>query len=538
MPSPRHKDAPARIAVIALALASLSCVIVASVSAGCSRSELELLDVPSDDLPDAAGPLRPQDGAADATQVAETGPDDGAPRDELTPPLDGGNEAEPANDGSGIADAACTLPLLQDADVPDGGLIAAWADSVEVQIVAIARDRLGNTFATGFAGSGPMYLGKFDLAGNLVWSKTFGDYYVEPGDLDVDATGAVIVAGMTGAGSSYDFGGGNAPPGGFLVKLDGNGAFLWQRIWPYATSSYAYPEHVRALSNGALLVAGDLQGSVDLGTGTLTAGGGSSVFVARFDPCGNTLSSYEYGGLGKQYALGLAVAPGDEGYLVGTVSGTIDFGQGPLSAPESGYATVIAKLDPSNSGAIASRLLPGSGPATRPGFPAVDGAGNLVVVGTFDDTIDLGSGPVVTRGGEDIFLAKLSPTLVTIWGETFGDPSDQEGFSVASDPSGDIFLTGGVGGEVPFGSGTLDGPPDAAAGITQLFVARVASDGTPLSGEVAVAEGDEGVSYGFSVLADGTGAAVVGGAYYAESFALGPASFPLGSGGVVVRFRP
>ena len=499
-----------------------------------------MFSVSSDDLPDATAPIPPKDGAVDATLDGGSEANDAASGEDVTP-LDGdddaANDASSGKDGSGIADATCTIPPPQDADVPDTGPIAAWADSVEARVVAIARDRLGSTFATGFSG-GPMYLGKFDREGNLAWAKTFGDYYIEPGDLDVDATGAVIVGGMTGAGSSYDFGGGNAPPGGFLVKFDGDGDFLWQRIWPYATSSFAYPEHVRALSSGALVVAGDLEGSVDFGTGTLTAEGDSSVFIARFDPCGNTLSSYEYGGAGEENALGLAVAQDDETYFVGTVSGTIDFGQGPLSAPESGFATVIAKLDASSSEAIASRLLPGSGPATRPGFPAVDGAGNLLVIGTFDNTIDFGSGPVTTRGGEDIYLAKLSPTLATVWGETFGDPSDQEGFSVASEPSGDIIFTGGIGGEVPFGSETLDGPPDAAEGVTQFFVARVASDGTPLSGEVAISDGGGGISYGFSVFADGTGAAVVGGAYDFESFALGPASFPLGSEGVVVRFTP
>jgi hypothetical protein len=39
---------------------------------------------------------------------------------------------------------------------------------------------------------------------------------------------------------------------------------------------------------------------------------------------------------------------------------------------------------------------------------AVDGSGDVIVTGYFDDTVDFGGGPLSSAGGWDIFLVKFT----------------------------------------------------------------------------------------------------------------------------------
>jgi hypothetical protein len=108
---------------------------------------------------------------------------------------------------------------------------------------------------------------------------------------------------------------------------------------------------------------------------------------------------------------------------------------------------------------------------------AADAQGNVLVIGTFTGTIDLGSGPLVSAGGTDIFLAKLDPTGNAVWSKRFGDAADQVGGAVAVDPGGSSYITGSVKGTVDFGLGPLSNAGDP---LTDTFVAGFSPSGTAM----------------------------------------------------------
>jgi hypothetical protein len=131
---------------------------------------------------------------------------------------------------------------------------------------------------------------------------------------------------------------------------------------------------------------------VDFGGGTLTSAGEQDIFLAKFDGNGTHLWSQRFGDADDQWCYSVASDP----------------------------------------------------------------SGNVVVTGFFYGTVDFGGGLLTSAGLEDIFLAKFDANGTHLWSQRFGDAVDyQEGFSVASDPSGNVVMTGFFEGTVDFGGGTL-----------------------------------------------------------------------------------
>lgn len=77
---------------------------------------------------------------------------------------------------------------------------------------------------------------------------------------------------------------------------------------------------------------------------------------------------------------------------------------------------------------------------------ATDPAGNLYVTGWFEGTVDFGAGPLVSEGAIDVFVLKLDPAGHAIWSRRFGSGYGGAGTKIALDASGNILLGGTYGG--------------------------------------------------------------------------------------------
>jgi len=140
---------------------------------------------------------------------------------------------------------------------------------------------------------------------------------------------------------------------------------------------------------------------------------------------------------------GYSVAIDGSGNVIvaGTFMGTADFGGGPLTSSGGTYPDIfIAKY--SAAGAHQwSKRIGGIGDEIPHGV-AVDGSGNVVVTGSFTSTADFGGGSLTSTGSYDIFVAKYSSTGAHQWSKRFGDTTSDTGYSVAVDGSGNIVVTG------------------------------------------------------------------------------------------------
>ncbi|MDH3217711.1 MAG: T9SS type A sorting domain-containing protein, partial [Candidatus Krumholzibacteria bacterium] len=95
----------------------------------------------------------------------------------------------------------------------------------------------------------------------------------------------------------------------------------------------------------------------------------------------------------------------------GEFQGTVDFGGGNLMSA-GGYDIFVAKYD--SSGVHQWSQHAGSTAEDYGADVAVDAAGNAVVTGVFQGTVDFGGGNLVSAGGYEIFVAKYGSTVTGI----------------------------------------------------------------------------------------------------------------------------
>jgi len=258
------------------------------------------------------------------------------------------------------------------------------------------------------AGDYDMFVAKFDANGNHVWSKGFGDAGHDVAGPSVDSAGNVVLVGRCAAGT-VDFGGGpltNAGSAGFfLAKFDPNGNHVWSKRLGDAGDSLGAGASIDSAGNVVLVGSG--KGTLDLGGGPLTTAGNEDIILAKFDPNGNHLWSKLLGGANYDYARGMAIDSAGNVVLTGDFSMPVDFGGGPLTPTD--QEIFVAKFDPSGNHLSSASF--GGESYQGGGALAIDSAGSMVVTGCFRRTIDFGNGPLVSTGsiGMDAFLAKLKP---------------------------------------------------------------------------------------------------------------------------------
>ncbi|HEU4366470.1 MAG TPA: HYR domain-containing protein [Candidatus Krumholzibacteria bacterium] len=136
---------------------------------------------------------------------------------------------------------------------------------------------------------------------------------------------------------------------------------------------------------------------------------------------------------------------------------------------------------------------------------AVDGSGNVVVVGTFAGSMNVGGLTLTSAGSQDIFLAKFDANGVHQWSQRFGGLGADGARAVTVDGAGNITMTGYFRGPVSFG-----GAPLAGRAALDVFVARFDASGLhQWSQWYGSSNGDEGQD----IVADASGNVIVTGHY-------------------------
>src|SRR5262249_2048141 len=154
-----------------------------------------------------------------------------------------------------------------------------------------------------------VFITKTDCSGNMIWTKGVGGTSTETGfSIAVDLQGNVYVAGEFDSTTDFDPGPGgvNASPvpgGGplngtlndsFVLKLDGNGNFVWVKPFGGIGNEYALAVAADALSN--VYVAGWYNDSTSFNMGPfvvpptfsmMPTNGSWDIFVAKIDAQGN-----------------------------------------------------------------------------------------------------------------------------------------------------------------------------------------------------------------------------------------------------------
>ena len=273
------------------------------------------------------------------------------------------------------------------------------------------------------------------------------------------------------------------------------------------------------------VLAGSLLGDTDLGGGVLsTPSGTSSVLLAKFDDTGKLLWSGKFGdGQKGQYAAGVSVDKAGNGLIIGTFDGTLDFTFG---AGGSMTALGGGDLFIAKHDPLGKHLWSKRfGDATAQSGVAIgtDATGNVYVAGNFQGQIDFGKGVLTSAGGDDVFVAKLDPSGATLWSKRFGDVGDDHVGALAIDKSNNLVIVGGFQGTIDFGKGML-----VSAGMDDVFVAKLDTTGVAQWSErYGNSKGNAACDVAFNA----AGEVVVGISSYDGSLDLGGGPIASGSSG-------
>jgi len=242
------------------------------------------------------------------------------------------------------------------------------------------------------------------------------------------------------------------------------------------------------------------------------------------------------GGNSSDYGYSTTVDDSGNVYVTGYFfSPTAEFNPGGsggmLTRKAGGYDVFLAKYDAAG-GLRWARSMGGNGINGDYGFGvAVDKSGNVYITGMYtSDTADFNpggsGGKLMNAGGgaHDAFLAKYDAGGGFLWAKSFGGGSNDEGYGVAVDGSGNVYVTG------YFNSGTVDFNPGSTGGMLttmgteDVFLAKYDAGGNYLW---AKNMGGTGADLGYSVAVDGSD-----NVYVTGYFISGSANFdPGGTGG-------
>jgi len=145
---------------------------------------------------------------------------------------------------------------------------------------------------------------------------------------------------------------------------------------------------------------------------------------------------------------------------------------------------------------------------------ATDPSGNIFVTGHFAATANFGGSPLISAGSTDIFLARYDANGAHQWSKRFGGTAADDGFDVAADASGNVVVVGQFQSSADFGGGPL-----TSAGGRDIFIAYFDATGAhQWSRRFGGASDDEGYSVAF----DANGFVIVGGRFRGKMSLGGP----------------
>jgi hypothetical protein len=277
-----------------------------------------------------------------------------------------------------------------------------------------------------------------------------------------------------------------------------------------------------SLIEGDLLIQGPAGSGGATGSTAVTGGSASTASTGDAGPlCGAHVWSKAFT---ADSLAGMALDPDDNILLTGYIGKPVDFGDGPLA--HAGWTDAyVAKLDPAGNH-IFSRSF-GDGDEQYGLRVAADASGNVLLVGGFRGTINLGGDTFTNQGSEkkkNAFIAKLDPDGKHLWSKTFSGDADAWPHAIALDAEGGAVVTGVTFGTIDYGGGAL-----TSAGV-DVFVAKLDADGNHVFSKI-FGDGNEQRPDGISV--DSAGNVLVTGFFHGSiDFSGGEPGKALTSAGV------
>jgi hypothetical protein len=320
--------------------------------------------------------------------------------------------------------------------------------------------------------------GTMDDFGNALTVDSSGNVYVAGGTTSSNfpVTPGVVQTSYAGADGGYQSVQGDI----FVTKLNPSGSGLvFSTYMGGSGDDNAYGISVNATGN-VYLTGGTNSANFPVTPGVYqpSSGGLTDVFLTKLDPTGSKLLYSTHIGVGGEGIRGFGIAVDDAGsaYVTGnagpgfpTTPGAFQTGSGAFTS------AYVMKLNPTGSAADYSTFLSG-GNIDYGESIAVDANNNAYVTGYASSPgfpTTAGALQTALGGGTDAFVTVLNAAGSALLYSTFlGGAANDEGFKIALDPLGKVYVTGVTGSSnFPTTSGAFQ--TAFGGGNTDAFVAKV-----------------------------------------------------------------
>jgi hypothetical protein len=220
------------------------------------------------------------------------------------------------------------------------------------------------------------------------------------------------------------------------------------------------------------IVLGGVEGSIGNNYLDYSISSGNGA-IRKLSPTGQKLwsNAVTVGGTGYAVIRGVATDAAGDVIVLGEYQEAIVGGD--FSLPKgSGVDIFLIKL----LGATGKPVWQTRFIGTNEQYPhalALDANGNIFVAGTTYGPVDFGGGATSGGGDPDLFVAKLDKDGKYIWSKAYGDAQPQVGIGLAMTPEGDVVVVGALRGKLDFGGGKS---VTGGNGDDDVFVAKLKGD--------------------------------------------------------------
>jgi hypothetical protein len=408
---------------------------------------------------------------------------------------------------------------------PSGNVLVTG--SYQAALTICNATTIGGTYSStlAFAGGSDCFVAKYSSDGLVLWAAQIASTGAVTFDrgfgITTDTSGNVFVTGsylelltlnnaptIGGTGITLAYSGGTEC---FVAKYSSDGLVLWAARITTPTAN----DQVLAIATdslGNMLVSGSYgAGSAVTFSNASTVGGaysqtftslgGNDAFVAKYSSTGTVIWATRIGAssthIQGELAYGIATDPSGNVLVAGQYASALSIYNKP------GTAVGGTLPAPAGSGSIADAFIvkyssdgdvlwaaqianAGNGNNFRATGVATDSSGNVLVVGFYASTLTAYSSgrtssiALAYTGSNDIFVAKYNSTGVVQWATRIAGTgtSDDIGYGIATDPSGNVLVTGQYGAAVTlFNKDGTTGATLPSSGLSDVFIAKYNPDG-------------------------------------------------------------
>ncbi|MGB8701961.1 MAG: SBBP repeat-containing protein [Thermosynechococcaceae cyanobacterium] len=317
---------------------------------------------------------------------------------------------------------------------PDGTLLWKKQLGTLTDDVAssVATDSSNNVWVTGSTdgslvgpnqGSYDAWILKYSPDGTLLWKKQLG---TSNGDFStgvaVDSSSNILVAGWT-YGS---FGGPNSGiTDAWVAKYSSDGTLLWKN--QLGSGDYDFLYGVATDNSNNVLISGSTFG--DLGG---SSQGVYDAWVAKYSSDGTLIWKKQFGSTGQDSSASIATDSSGNVLIAG-------YTDGDLGNPNQGLTDAWVVKYSSGGSLLWTRQL-GTSSTDQASGVATDNSSNIVVAGSTGGNLGGPRDP----GNSDAWVAVYSSNGTLLWIRQLGADKAEFGAGVATDSSGNIFITGSI----------------------------------------------------------------------------------------------